>query len=525
MEHQDCAVDLSKPTDMTSAVASSPSVTDEKTTKMTMNTYLPIKMKYYKSCNSDARTKQKIIQDFEKNESSDSKDDKIQTGLSESKKGTSLLPRNGSISLSARQHKHMTFQNNFPMSECMNSSYKTLNSRSPGSNLPRDTEACSTKTRAFKRKFKSRVMSVVNSLYSSDSNDSCNEEKYHTSRESASNSIEGNTKNEAEDLSGKGSSSTENTDHYFSDTEDHQDYLKKAQEQKKIGETKDKIKMDSDESRLSEDKALFRSLKMKTAESASSSLNSAIEDTCASHRPFSGIVNYCEMAKFDGVLGNQQAKAYCNKRNEDNSQPGPSQDTEMQNDVLTKKFLDICKAYVEGWSTTFTCTLCNQMFSNKEGLQDHMRYHLREDPQFCSLTKDTPKNSKKTWKPRAESKRLHRCHICMKTLTRNWDLQRHIRTHSEPKGTVNFICELCGSGFSDKANYKRHRQMDKQIKQTGSINEQDQIMDENGQGKILEKHDYDQTVLENGQGQSDNSSCDLMQNHDQTKDEHFKVQD
>ncbi|KAK3581280.1 hypothetical protein CHS0354_033013, partial [Potamilus streckersoni] len=703
MDHQDCAVDLSKHTDMKLAGATSPSGTDEKTPKMAMNTYLPIKTKYFKSCNSDAGTKRKIIQDFQKSECSDSENDKMQTGLSDTKNGNSLLPGNISVPSLTRKHRQMTFPDNFPMSECLNSNYKVVNSIRPGSNLPRDAEACSTKTRAFKRKFKSRVRPVVNSLCSSDSNDSCNEEKYHTSQESESKSIEGNTKTgpcEPEDLSVKGSSSRENTDHYSSDTEDYQESLKKVQEvQKRKRGTKGKIKTERDESRLSQD----RSLKMKTAESANS-LNSGIGDTHASHAPLSGIGNYRKMAKLNRGRGNQQAKVSCNKRNcsEDNSQQGPSQDTEMQNDVLTKKFLEICKAYVEGWSTTYTCTLCNQMFSNKEGLQDHMRYHLREDPQFSSITKDGPKKSKKTWKPRAESKRLHQCHICMKTLTRNWDLQRHIRTHSEPKGTVNFICELCGSGFSDKANYKRHvkghneekkhqcpfcpqlfarrwdltrhfrihtgekevfcevcdqgftrqwdlirhmrihtgerphachicgkafirrwdkdrhlnthtgerpyqcslcdktfvektrllihegkhngrtpftchickkeyldvgnltkhlmkhaeekmyqcqfcpkefthkwildkharthyrafqRQMEKQIKQPGSKNEQDQIIGENSQAKLLDKPDHDQTVFENAQGQSDNSSCDLMQNHDHMEDENFKVQD
>ena len=50
------------------------------------------------------------------------------------------------------------------------------------------------------------------------------------------------------------------------------------------------------------------------------------------------------------------------------------------------------------------------------------------------------------------------CNFCEKTFTKNFDLQQHVRSHT---GEKPFQCIVCGRGFAQKSNVKKHLQTHK----------------------------------------------------------------
>ena len=73
---------------------------------------------------------------------------------------------------------------------------------------------------------------------------------------------------------------------------------------------------------------------------------------------------------------------------------------------------------------SFSCDICLKAFSNKIGLEKHLRIHTGKK---CIV--------------------LSECNLCLKAFTNNIDLKKHLRTHTCESCTKLFLCNQCSKTF------------------------------------------------------------------------------
>ncbi|XP_035826305.1 uncharacterized protein LOC101860255 [Aplysia californica] len=125
----------------------------------------------------------------------------------------------------------------------------------------------------------------------------------------------------------------------------------------------------------------------------------------------------------------------------------------------------------DGMSANFECENCGVSFRSQEALDNHKKYHSTSAEDSMSNGKvqgrsyyscnNCPKifwrynalvkHMKSHLKSLTKKKKSLMCSICKKTFRENYELQRHVGTHTRP-----YLCSSCGKSFSLPWSLKEH---------------------------------------------------------------------
>lgn len=108
----------------------------------------------------------------------------------------------------------------------------------------------------------------------------------------------------------------------------------------------------------------------------------------------------------------------------------------------------------------YRCDICNKPFVFKSHLERHVFTHTNERPVQCELCKKTFKDNKslkvhtiRSHTEYTEKRKQYQCEICKKSFL----FKSHLRAHSGVHLNVTpFVCEICGTGFSNAGSRKNH---------------------------------------------------------------------
>merc|ERR1712228_140099 len=105
---------------------------------------------------------------------------------------------------------------------------------------------------------------------------------------------------------------------------------------------------------------------------------------------------------------------------------------------------------------------CNQQFTQKDGLNKHLRIHCEDKKLQCKLlgSMGNERFSSKTnlddhIKQMLEIK-SYKCSLCNKRFVRKQELTQHFQMHS---GEKLFECKHCKKRFNDRSNLISHTKM------------------------------------------------------------------
>ncbi|KAJ2998859.1 hypothetical protein HDV02_003969 [Globomyces sp. JEL0801] len=109
------------------------------------------------------------------------------------------------------------------------------------------------------------------------------------------------------------------------------------------------------------------------------------------------------------------------------------------------------------------------MYSNEHFYDNIQNQHTRFDtpPEHNDVLRDD-QNSMQNIKHQQQQEGKHNCHLCDRSFasSRNHDLNRHIKTHSQVRPHV---CEICGRSFARRDALKRHERMNPEGKKIHCI--------------------------------------------------------
>ena len=102
------------------------------------------------------------------------------------------------------------------------------------------------------------------------------------------------------------------------------------------------------------------------------------------------------------------------------------------------------------------CYYCNEKFSNRSSLNDHMEKHKGPLPYFCSLCDSRFKTRAqlKIHLPKHSDEKPFRCELCPAGFKWKHALKGHMVTHTKVK---DHLCDICGYATAHKSQLKAHR--------------------------------------------------------------------
>ncbi|XP_078592492.1 histone H4 transcription factor-like [Branchiostoma floridae x Branchiostoma japonicum] len=111
------------------------------------------------------------------------------------------------------------------------------------------------------------------------------------------------------------------------------------------------------------------------------------------------------------------------------------------------KFMDHIKRQAAPEDQSYQCSHCSKRFSTERLLRDHMRHHVNHYKcPHCDMTCPTPSGLRSHIKFRHEEDRPYQCEFCHYKCKTNYDLRRHMDSHSVEK---IYQCQQCD--YSSKA--------------------------------------------------------------------------
>jgi uncharacterized Zn-finger protein len=101
---------------------------------------------------------------------------------------------------------------------------------------------------------------------------------------------------------------------------------------------------------------------------------------------------------------------------------------------------------------------CSKLFETEEELNNHKKIHTKIyicNYLNCGMRFENEINLQKHIKAHLPSKKIYKCNYpgCDKSFTASYNLKIHYRIHS---GERPYHCEICGTSYYDRANYKYH---------------------------------------------------------------------
>ncbi len=103
----------------------------------------------------------------------------------------------------------------------------------------------------------------------------------------------------------------------------------------------------------------------------------------------------------------------------------------------------------------YSCTECGKEFTQQAGLNQHVRVHTGERPYLCAVcsTSFKQKSGLVQHMRRHTGERPFACTVCGKAFVQKSGLIQHSRMHT---GEKPFACHVCGQHFSQPGNVKHH---------------------------------------------------------------------
>lgn len=110
-------------------------------------------------------------------------------------------------------------------------------------------------------------------------------------------------------------------------------------------------------------------------------------------------------------------------------------------------------------SGSFVCSQCSKAFTMESELREHHRIHLPDRPFLCNMCGMTFKQKKRL---RVHHRAVHLrdkrfvCDVCGSSHINNWNLQTHMKTHTQMDTMCHNVCDQCGSTFRGRAGLAAH---------------------------------------------------------------------
>ena len=133
----------------------------------------------------------------------------------------------------------------------------------------------------------------------------------------------------------------------------------------------------------------------------------------------------------------------------------------LENKSNKKKFLQ--KKTGRKYKNVIECYKCNiedcsKLFEKEEELNKHKLIHSKIyicNYLNCGMRFENEIKFQSHIKSHLPSKKIYKCNYpgCNKSFTASYNLKIHYRIHS---GERPYHCDICGTGFYDRANYKYH---------------------------------------------------------------------
>ena len=104
----------------------------------------------------------------------------------------------------------------------------------------------------------------------------------------------------------------------------------------------------------------------------------------------------------------------------------------------------------------YKCSICNEEFSVKEDLHEHIQGHEAAKPFHCDVCGIGVSNQRalKRHKLTHTGHKPYKCPTCGKCFLQKHDLNRHMNIHERPKF---FTCNQCKRTFTATSSYKAHK--------------------------------------------------------------------
>ncbi|XP_078512709.1 uncharacterized protein LOC144772338 isoform X1 [Lissotriton helveticus] len=111
----------------------------------------------------------------------------------------------------------------------------------------------------------------------------------------------------------------------------------------------------------------------------------------------------------------------------------------------------------------FPCNKCEKSFTQKANLHRHMRIHREVKPFQCTACEKrfTQHNDLRRHMRIHTGLKPFPCTECEKSFSQHCDLQRHMRIHT---GVKPFHCTVCGKSFTQKAHLQSHMRIHTGVK-------------------------------------------------------------
>ncbi|XP_064618876.1 uncharacterized protein LOC135482613 [Lineus longissimus] len=163
----------------------------------------------------------------------------------------------------------------------------------------------------------------------------------------------------------------------------------------------------------------------------------------------------------------------------------------------------------------YACPICRRAFNQRANMQRHMLIHNPEknyECEVCNKNFAQPQTLKAHMVTHADQKPFQ-CKICGKTFGRLHNLQGHMHMHEDSKPYVCF----CGSSFTLRGNYNRHKKVKHGIKETEECTDEEaaQILNEMALKKYTDENDVAEEVEPEAVASGDRANID--ESRDQEK--------